>query len=217
MGNDNFDNIFSDDTGSSENTSQVDIKPVKLSRVATTCILVALALCVMILIITVKSCSLEKKVNNSQPTEPSKMVSEKVVESDENLGEDYEKNDENSSYFDEVESTSAENTTSVISGTPSTEIGNSTAGDGGELVEVVLPEFSNIKETTGIVVSKRSFTYKGSYVYGVSLSVLIGDTTETVQYFCPKKTYDALNSTDTITAEYQMDSDGNVSIVSISK
>ena len=85
------------------------------------------------------------------------------------------------------------------------------------LNEVALPELSEKLNTNGIVVSKKSYKYEGSYIYGVTVSMLVGEQTKSVQYFCPKNTYDALSSTDTITVEYQLDSGGNISISSISK
>ena len=228
MDNNEFDDIFNknDIVGgtNAESDTQSEIKPVKLSRMATAGILVVLIFLVMILIITVKGCSLEKKVNSSSTEESQISASEMVVEDSEKSDENSSKNGEKTSVSSEVVTASDDDATSSISTdisenpqSGSSDSSNSSIVSGSSLSEVVLPEFGEMLESKGIVIAKHSYTYEGSYVYGVSLSVLIGDSTQTVQYFCPKKTYDALSSTDTVSVSYQQDSAGNVSVVSISK
>ena len=48
-----------------EDTQEEEVKPVKLSRKATGCIAAALVFILLILFITIRSCTLEKKVNTS--------------------------------------------------------------------------------------------------------------------------------------------------------
>lgn len=100
--------------------------------------------------------------------------------------------------------------------------GNATIGEPplvteGILTEVGVPQLSTEIETNGIVVGKHVYYYNGSYVYGVYVSILFGDATKSVYYFCPRKTFDALHSADAIKVTYSFDSAGNVSITSITK
>lgn len=218
----NSDNATPDETDKGSENSEVDVKPVKLSRMATAGILIAGLFIILIIIITIHSCSLEKKVNTSPSSEGTVSVTEVVTEEVQNQGEVSSKIDENSAVSNEVAPTSNEESSMVDSGVNNETTNNSYTGTNSTvsentLNEVVLPAFGNSLQSKGIVVSKHSYTYQGSYVYGVSISVLVGENTQTVQYFCPKKTYDALSSTDTVTVEYQQDSAGNVSINSISK
>ena len=46
---------------------------------------------------------------------------------------------------------------------------------------------------------------------------MIGDNAANVHYFCPKKTFDAVNSADVVNVVYQFDINGKYSIYSISK
>lgn len=195
-----------------ENGKEVsqDVKPVKLGRGAVAGILIGLLVVAFILTITIVSCQVEKKENVS-PNEGSQISSSAVAtESTLNAVENPAKNSEQSTVFAEVATTSAEISKPTNS---QNSIENTTSG----LNEVALPALGSEVSSKGIVLSKHVYSYEGSYVYGINISVLIGDNTKTVQYFCPKGTYDALSTTDTLNVVYQQDSSGNVSIASISK
>lgn len=215
MANNDFDNLFDDeqqvsDNQVSDNNESKDVKPVKLSRGATAGIIIAGIFIIMIAVITIKSCTIEKKVNSSEKQGSTISVTEIVTESAEKVTEIAPKTDENSAISQEVVTTSPENYNSNNSAT-----GN--INEGTSLKEVALPAFGNELETTGIVLSKHAYSYENSYIYGVSISMLVGENTQTVQYFCPKNTYDALSSADTLKVKYQQDSSGAISIMSISK
>lgn len=189
-----------------------EVKPVKLSRWATVSILIACVIGVLILVLTIHSCNIEKKVESSQNTTETKIVSEVSTETAQNVVEMPSEQTEKPTAVQEVTTTPTELTTDAKAET-SVKVDVSSSG----LNEVALPELSEKLNTNGIVVSKKSYKYEGSYIYGVTVSMLVGEQTKSVQYFCPKNTYDALSSTDTITVEYQLDSGGNISISSISK
>lgn len=189
-----------------------EVKPVKLSRWATVGILIACVIGVLILVLTIHSCNIEKKVESSQNTTETKIVSEVSTETAQNVVEMPPEQTEKPTVVQEVTTTPTELTTDAKAET-SVKVDVSSSG----LNEVALPELSEKLNTNGIVVSKKSYKYEGSYIYGVTVSMLVGEQTKSVQYFCPKNTYDALSSTDTITVEYQLDSGGNISISSISK
>lgn len=187
-----------------------DVKPVKLGRGAVAGILIGLLIAAFIVAVTVVSCQVEKKENVSSKGGSQISSSAVATESVSNAGENSVKNSEQSTVSAEVATTSAE-----ISKTANSQ--NSAESSTSGFNEVALPALGSEIPSKGIVLSKHVYSYEGSYVYGINISVLIGDNTKTVQYFCPKGTYDALSTTDTLNVVYQQDSSGTVSIASISK
>lgn len=224
------------ETGTPAGTT--DVKPVKLSRGKTGLLIVAVLIMLALILITIKGCNLEK-TSNKRPNQGSANTAVTTAQiSAENSGDIGNDNSENAPVFPSVDSTSAENPTTgnVVTDQPEVSQGNSQGGNSGGnnnsqpsenpgsnadtkdvLVEVPAPALSEEISTTGIVVGKHSYSFNGSYIYGVHISIIYGDATKSVYYFCPKKTFDALNSTDTLTVRYALDSAGNVSISSISK
>jgi hypothetical protein len=212
-----FEKLVDDGTEVTPDSNAQEVKPVKLGKGAVAGILMGILFIVAILILTVASCQVEKKENVSQNDGSVISSSTAVSEPVSNVGENSVKNEEQTTVFSEVATTSAEISKPVNSQNSVENSQNSVADSNSGLKEVALPAFGNELNSKGIVISKHVYSYEGSYIYGVNVSVLIGDTTKTVQYFCPKNTYDALNTTDTLSVVYQQDSSGGVSIVSISK
>lgn len=212
-----FENLVDDGTEVTSDSNTQEVKPVKLGKGAVAGILMGILFIVAILILTVASCQVEKKENVSQNDGSVISSSTAVSEPVSNVGENSVKNEEQTTVFSEVSTTSSENSNSANSQNSVENSQNSVADSNSGLKEVALPAFGNELNSKGIVISKHVYSYEGSYIYGINVSVLIGDTTKTVQYFCPKNTYDALNTTDTLSVVYQQDSSGGVSIVSISK
>lgn len=221
MDNDSLDSIFDDQESNVQgeaqegvSTSQQEIAPVRLGRLATTGIVATGIIILMILIVTLKSCSIEKKNSSGDGSK----ITENYKISDENRNEvesrpvesNHEEVISNSSTADlnstnEISSVISDNSNSVV---------ESSVGAMSESDSVVLSEVS---ESRGMVISKHCYAYEGSYIYDIEISVLIGDEAKTAHYFCPKKSYDALNSTDSVNVMYQFDSIGMLSIYSISK
>lgn len=212
-----FEKLVDDGTEVTPDSNTQEVKPVKLGKGAVAGILMGILFIVAILILTVASCQVEKKENVSQNDGSVISSSTAVSEPVSNVGENSVKNEEQTTVFSEVATTSSENSKSANSQNPVENSQNSVVDSNSGLKEVALPAFGNELNSKGIVISKHVYSYEGSYIYGINVSVLIGDTTKTVQYFCPKNTYDALNTTDTLSVVYQQDSSGGVSIVSISK
>jgi hypothetical protein len=212
-----FEKLVDDGTEVTPDSNTQEVKPVKLGKGAVAGILMGILFIVAILILTVASCQVEKKENVSQNDGSVISSSTAVSEPVSNMGENSVKNEEQTTVFSEVATTSSENSKSANSQKPVENSQNSVVDSNSGLKEVALPAFGNELNSKGIVISKHVYSYEGSYIYGINVSVLIGDTTKTVQYFCPKNTYDALNTTDTLSVVYQQDSSGGVSIVSISK
>lgn len=212
-----FEKLVDDGTEVTPDSNTQEVKPVKLGKGAVAGILMGILFIVAILILTVASCQVEKKENVSQNDGSVISSSTAVSEPVSNVGENSVKNEEQTTVFSEVATTSSENSKSANTQNPVENSQNSVVDSNSGLKEVALPAFGNELNSKGIVISKHVYSYEGSYIYGINVSVLIGDTTKTVQYFCPKNTYDALNTTDTLSVVYQQDSSGGVSIVSISK
>lgn len=219
--NNDLDNIFNESGSDGSNENQVEdtpeIKPVKLSKKATAGIIIAGIVVIIIILITIRGCTLEKKVNTTPNTGSTIQATEELTQTTEKQVETSPKISENSSVSQEVVTTPSENNNSSNLTSSNIENNKTSVDSSNTLNEVALPAFGNPFETKGIVISKHTYKYQGSYIYGVSISMLVGDNTQTVYYFCPKNTYDALSSTDTVNVTYQQDSGGVISITSISK
>lgn len=218
MGNNDNDNKEVEYTDSEKGSN--DVKPVKLSRFATTAILSVGIILVIIILLTIKSCSIEKVDTNG--IESSISVNSSIEES-KSLTENSLIVSEIESSLSNVVSTPVESSKVEEFSEISKEISQTSFVDSeissntDVLTEIAIPELSPDKTTSGIVIGKHSFMYKGSYIYNIVVSMLINESTQSIQYFCPKKTFDALNSADTLSITYQYDSNGVISITSIAK
>lgn len=197
------------ENNNTKNNETEDVKPVKLSKGATVAILIAGVIIILIIGLTIRGCTLEKDTNSSSNGEVSKTTVSIPTENSQNMAETNLNNTENSTVYQEVGTTSNENLNSSNA--------DNNVEKSNSLKETPEPNFGEPLQTTGIVVSKHCYSYDGSYIYSLTISMLVGDITKTAQYFCPKNSYDALNSADAINITYQQDTKGSVSISSISK
>lgn len=81
------------------------------------------------------------------------------------------------------------------------------------------PIFESTGNMSGLVADKKVFWIDDlSYVYRLDIALTIGDgKTITVKYYCPGKTYEALQVGEAVNVSYGVDKDGYISIESISK
>lgn len=88
-----------------------------------------------------------------------------------------------------------------------------------DVSKVSMPDLSEPKTASAMVSSKSVLRIdSSSFAYCVNLMILVGeDDYRDVRYFCPKKTYDGVSEGDTLSVEYQTDSDGVVSISTVTK
>lgn len=214
--------------GSQENSTEgteEEVAPVRLSKKTTMYISITLIVFIIIVLICCRGCSITKKVeNSSKPSDTVNTVQETTTPITTNGGENSEKNVENSAISSEVDSSLADEikpTEKVEEpkDTTSTEKApvSNKGDDSSSLKEVGEPNLTEVVTTSGLVSSKNVYQLDGAYVYGVKIITLQGEEGLTCKYFCPKKTWDALNVGDTVNISYQMDSVGNTSVVSISK
>lgn len=216
-----------------------DVKPVKLSKGKVAAVIVALMVVAIILIMTVQSCSIQREVNNSSvsPT-PQVTITEASQESGNGGGNDGNFS-ENTSDSGVSSGSRDQNSNSAVTVTPSLEEENSYEEEGDSRVdseteevpeqvvendseglrEVAEPILGDVYETTAMVSSKKVYNFNDeSYAYAITLVLLTGENeTTTVDYLCPRKTFDALSTADTVTVQYQMDSNGVVSISTVSR
>ena len=189
-----------------------EVAPVKLSIGATVAIVIGLTVMLFILVFTVKGCSVKKNVSYEQPSESA------VVETSESLTTGVPETTESventtefeGSDFAPVEDPTYENNT----GSNEEQSG---VGSNPEFVEVADPVMSDLRTAYGMVIGKHIYKKDSSYIYGVSISVIVNEQSVSAQYFCPRKTYDELSSGDSLNVTYQVDSNGSVSIYSISR
>jgi cytoskeletal protein RodZ len=199
----------------SSGSKSKSVESVKLSRGATVAIVIGLLIMAFIIVCTFRGCSIQKNVNSDSKSNSTQTSTVENSESALN------------STSNPVESGTISTVPQVTVTAPSEnpKIENSTTPTFSNPTTSVDDGFSNVAEpvlsgkiTTYGMVLKKSVYKKGcSYLYGVSLSVIINEQSVIVDYFCPRRTYEALSSGDSINVIYQLDSSGSISIYSISK
>lgn len=188
----------------------------------------------IIILLTVRGCTISKKseqkdVQKSQPevvlqeknnaTEKEnkdKEESEKVKEDSKNTVSNTEKSGIDEEETPSVES-SRENVDSVNTSNSNRVSSNSTNSNN-SFIEIGEPVLGESITVNALVSSKKSYLVDGkSYAYSIGVLLPNEDGYDIVNYYCPKKTYDAISSGESIKVDYQIDESGKVSINSISK
>lgn len=194
-----------------------EVAPVKLSIGATVSLVIGLAVVVFIIIITFRSCSIEKKTQITEiPTESTSSISmvKDTSETTSNMGSAPIESTEISGFTESTVSPLPE-----VSTVPETTISTTeqfTSNNKDAIEKVSDPVLSKELKTYGMVTSKSVYKKGSSYVYGVSISMVINEQTVTTEYFCPRKTYDSLNPGNSLDITYSMGDIGGISIYSIS-
>lgn len=187
------------------------------------CIFIAVGILVVAIIFgVVSNISISKKSSSDSTIKNKDEVV--LVEEDKN------KTDETNSKEEEKKDKESENS--------SDQTDKSSVSEGGELVEtdkeyvpkgsdegsISIEEIteqnleSEVKSTSVLVSGKGIYKVDdNSYTYSLNLIFPDGDGYKVIKYFCSKKSYDAVENGETITAEYQVDSDGVISIRTVTK
>lgn len=184
------------------------VTPVKLGRGATAGLVVTFVIIFVILALTFSRCSLEKKIsansNNSEKPKTTESAEVIVSQSASNGTVDTTKIPENPVVTD------APGSSSPVEVDPK----NNENSDGG-LTLIAEPSLSKLYEARGIVSSKKVYKVGNSYVYCLNVAMLNGDGTINIQYFCSRKPYDQVFVGQSFTVQYQIDSENNISIYSL--
>ena len=198
-----------------EQVEQQEVKPVKLGIGATVAVVIGLCIMAFILVFTIKGCSVQKNVTSDPPGQTTESVLTEPSESATNSLSEITNSGENNPDFGGSTSAPGENSTSG-NNTSSNE-GQSTTNNSDGFTEVADPVMSEVRSAYGMVIGKHIYKKDNSYIYGVSISVIINEQSVSAQYFCPRKTYEELKSGDSLDVTYQVDSNGSLSIYSISR
>lgn len=191
-----------------------EVKPVKLGICATVVLVIGLVIMVFIVVITIRGCSIQK-VEKSSPTEQySETYETEVVETMSKIETTPSEYIETKPISEVVVTTPPEASIPKKEGVSTTEQSASTNPE--SLNEVAEPALSEEFSAYGMVIGKHIYKRNTSYVYGVNLSIVINDKSVSAEYFCPRKTFDSLKSGDALNVVYQVDSNGCISIVTIS-
>lgn len=215
-----------------------DVAPVKLGKRAVGLVLVVAMLLGIILIVVLQSCSVQKKVKVTSPSPTPEITISETNETTGNTGEIEPEFSENTVENESSTSCRDQNSNSVstavddeeddVETTDVKDLGEETNKDvvsnettekvPERLSEVAEPVLGELKSTTAMISSKKIYNLDNtSYAYSITLVLLTGENeTTSVEYFCPKKTFDAVSTADSVTAQYQVDSNGIVSIATIS-
>lgn len=243
--NNSEDNVKTSQGGNSQpnNQESEEDKPIHLNKKKSGWIVAALIMILIISILFFRRCSVSKEVNSPQNNQTQEVVEEEYNQNESITIETESESNENSSDSDELDTSLDQNSNSDvqndsssqsqeleqqsqqgkdsdIQNTADTSKNNvSNSSDGISITEVNEPVLSDVIESSGMVSSKDIYLSNGgSYVYSINLLVLQGDDSySTVEYFCPKTTYDAVTTGDTLIVTYQSDSNGNISISSVAR
>lgn len=190
-------------------------------------LLAASVFVITIISLTIYGCSISKKPEEkAHSNNKSNIVLEekdKTSDKKENKEESNKNSDKNTSKSEESSSNSSKkdsqdsSSKNVEDENTSTSSGVSSEGSG-SFREVKEPVLGDSRETTVLVSGKDSYLVDDiSYTYSLSLIFPDEDKYSIVKYFCPKKTYDAVKSGDSLKVTYQLDSEGTLSITSVAK
>ena len=201
-----------------------EVQPVNFGKKLTGFIIIGFILILMIIIFVVASRVTGGSKNSGQNSNTSEIgisssgsvASDSTADVREN-SEKYTVSDGSASSGSVESSTGEEN----VSVTPevTVEPKATTEESESDFQEVSEPSLGDVGDVSSMISAKRVYKINGnSYVYGIELVVLRnnGDA-DKVMYLCPRGTYDALSVGDSVRISYQMDSEGSISIVSMSR
>lgn len=216
---------------SEQKPAKVDVKPVSLPKKIIMFLLIGVCVAVIVITILASNASIEKEVNQGDYTQSELMGDDEYNQEFGNVGEEEPNSSENLPNSGEVSSSlpsdSQSGNNSEVYGNEN-QVGNEeqhTPGENGNPYEDIRdtdkftavnePVLGEEQETTGMVLTKGVYRKGTTYIYNIQLSIVYGELAQTVDYFCPKGTYDALSSGDIVNVIYAMDGAGNFSITSI--
>lgn len=208
-----YDNNEYEDTTQIEDNGEEEVR-VSMGKKKTGIIIVVFLIFILMILYLIKGCSITKKVetpvSSTNTVSVTKQTSENTTS---NVVETSSEITETTTVFVEPSNSLPEETKEVISAKPKKE---ETKDDGIE--EVNEPVLSETISTSGLVSGKSVYKVGNSYMYSVSLIVVTGNEKNVpCKYFCPKNTWDALNVGDTLKVSFQTDTNGNISVNTISK
>lgn len=186
----------------------------------------SLIMMVIVILLTVRGFTLEKKSeeNVSQNKQPEVVLQEENTSSekeaidtdgDKNQVQNTEKSPSNGEKIEVEQDKKAE----VEKDENIKEVENSEGGKSQTVfAETDEPSLGGNNSLNALVSSKKSYLVDGkSYAYSLSIVLPGKDNYNIVNYYCPKKTYDAISAGDTVKVDYQLDKNGAVSINFISR
>lgn len=158
-------------------------------------VIFTLLIILIIVLLTMKGCSIEKK---SEQNVSQNNVSEEVMGSSNQNSNQEKVNLEvgESSKVETPKEGSANNFVEISGGTL----------------------LGGIKQVDALVSSKKTYLVDDkSYAYSLALVIPSNDEYKIVNYYCPKKTYDAIMSGEVVKVDYYVDNNGVIAVDSISK
>lgn len=208
-----------------DNTTPVEeVQPVNFGKKLTGFIIIGFILVLMIIIFVVASRVTSRDENSGQNSNTSEIGISSSGSVAGSTTEDVRENSEKTTVSDgSVSSGSVQSSTGEENGsvTPEVTVEPKATPEASEndFHEVSEPSLGEVGEVSSMISAKRVYKINGnSYVYGIELVVLRKDgDADKVMYFCPRGTYDALQVGDSVRISYQMDSEGSISIVSMSR
>lgn len=205
-----FDNGVEESPAEAE-APEREVKPVKLGRKGIALMITGLGIVLIILIFTLHSCTVEKRLNDTNTKESGKTAVVETNKPTPSGGSEATDFSENPAVIDVPASSGPVETTSKNNENP--QGGNSNTGSG--LQQVAEPSLSAVSEATGMVKSKKIYHIEASYMYCINIAMIAGDDTTDVYFYCGKKAYDAVYPGQSVKVSYQVDSEGNISVYAV--
>lgn len=163
---------------------------------------------IMIVVISIMSCSKKDEVQNQ--SELVSQVDDNYVQNKEKTQEGVEERDEVKDAEDPMGNDDVENVSNVD--------GNKDKNNA--VIEVENIPVGNISDCESLISDKKYFIINDStYVYALSLLMPIGKDGEysVIDYFCSKATFDDVHEGESLKVQYSKDGSGRVAIMGISK
>lgn len=206
-----WDSGFEEEQKETSSAPVKEVKPVKIGRKGIALMLTGLILVIIIVILTLHSCTVEKQLNNPSSGGSGKTAIVETNKPQSSGGSETTNFHENSSVNDVPGSSGPSETTSKNNGnSPS---GNNSSS--GELQQVAEPSLSKVVNASGMVKSKKIYHVGSSYMYCVNIAMISGDKTVDVYYYCGRKAYDTVYAGQAVIVSYQVDSEGNISVYAV--
>lgn len=194
------------------------ISPKKASIVIAVGILL-----VLIILLTIRSCSISKKVDSGEVSQNGvRVVSSEANQNPAPVEGNTVKQEELPAEAENTDTSNSSETgvneENTVTPEPSKEEVPEVVEGNLSISEVEEPALGEELSTSTLVSGKSIYRVDDvSYTYSVQLIFPDGDKFKIVKYFCPRKTWESVNSGDSINAVYQVDAEGVISVSSISK
>lgn len=190
---------------------QPKVEAVSWSKAKTGVVAMALVFILIIILLTIKSAHISKRTEKStvsKSTETTQAAEESYV------GETVQEEPSTEAEIP-TESVSTESYSAEEIKVATSEEATSESIQTPEASAVNEPTLSDVYQATGIVKSKGVYKINNCYLYELQIIMVVEENNITCSYYCPKNTWDKVNTGVALTVDYQVDTEGCISVNTI--